>query len=95
MTSLVKQICDTSMTLNLYHPTGDEQSALEDLSTLLKVNKRHVGAYHSKAVILTNQGKFASAIYNLSQAIGVNPRESDLYLLRAELYEKVCTVLYI
>lgn len=73
----------------MYLFTDDSKSALEDLTTLLKHNKRHTGAYHSKAMILAKLGKYASGIYNLSLAIALSPREPDLYFLRAELYEKV------
>ena len=63
--------------------------AQEDLTSLLKLNKHHTGAYHSKAMILARNGKHANAIYNLSHAINLSPKQPDLYLLRAELYEKV------
>lgn len=70
----------------------DDKSALEDLTTLLKQNKRHTRAYQSKAIILAKLGKYASGIYNLSHAIVLSPKDPDLYFLRAELYEKVWTI---
>lgn len=62
---------------------------MEDLSVLLKQNKKHFGALRSKAALLLEKGDLSSAVYSLSQAIALHPDDSDSYFIRAEIYEKV------
>ena len=73
----------------LYLIQGDEQMALEDLNTLLKCNKRHFGAFRSRVTLLLRRGNTSKAVFNLTQAIALQPMDVESYFLRAELYEKV------
>ena len=68
---------------------GDDSAALNNLSCLLKLNKRHYGAYCSKSSLLAKSGDLSSAVYNLTHAISLRPNMAELYFVRAELYEKV------
>ncbi len=68
---------------------GDYKKALEDLTHLLKQNKKHFGALRSKAALLIKKGDLSSAVYNISQAIVIHPNDPELYFARAEIYEKV------
>ena len=74
---------------------GDQKSALEDLSLLLKQNKKHFGAFRSRAILLLKKGDLSSAVYNMSQAIALQPNDPDSYFVRAEIYEKVSTAMTI
>lgn len=67
----------------------DQKRALEDLSLLLKYNKKHYNAFRSKAALLLKKGDLSSAVYNMSQAIALHPNDSDSYFIRARMYEKV------
>ena len=71
---------------------GDHQLALDDLNALLKCNKKHFGAYRSRASLLLGQGDTSKAIFNLSQALALQPRDAELYFVKAELHEKVLSV---
>ena len=73
----------------LYLIQGDEQLALNDLNTLLKCNKKHFGAFRSRATLVLRQGDTSKAIFNLSQAIALQPKDAKLYFMKAELHEKV------
>ena len=73
----------------LYLVQSNEKAALEDLSTLLKRNKKHYGAYRSRANLLLKKGDTSGAIYNLSQAIALKPDDTQCYFMRAELHEKL------
>ncbi len=72
----------------LFLVQSNKQSALEDLTCLLKNNKNHFGAYRSRANLLTRRGDISSAIFALSQAISLRPDDPESYFLRAELHEK-------
>lgn len=67
---------------------SNEQSALEDLTCLLKHNKNHYGAYRSRATLLMKKGDLTSAIFSLSQAISLRPDDPECYFLRGELHER-------
>ena len=69
---------------------GNEKAALDDLTLLLKQNKKHFGALRSKASLLVKKGDLASAVYNMTLAIALQPNDPESYFVRAELYEKVC-----
>lgn len=73
----------------LYLIQGNEQLALNDLNTLLKCNKKHFGAFRSRATLVLRQGDTSKAIFNLSQAIALQPKDAELYFMKAELHEKV------
>ena len=67
----------------------DDRAALEDLGSLLKLNKSHYMGYHSKAVLLAKKGDLVNAIFSLNNAIAIQPHDISLYRLRAEIFEKV------
>lgn len=68
---------------------GNDKAAVEDLSQLLKHNKKHFGAFWSKAKLLGKTDNLNSALYNMTQAIALQPNDPDAYFLRAELHQKV------
>ena len=72
----------------LYLIQGNEQLALGDLNTLLKCNKRHFGAYRSRAVLFLRRKDTSKAVFNLTKAIALQPKDAEMCFLRAELYEK-------
>ena len=51
----------------LYLLLEEHKAALDDLTSLLKLNKKHFAAYRSKAALLAKKGDLSSAVYNLSQ----------------------------
>lgn len=78
----------------LFLVQGNERAALDDLSLLLKQNKKHFGALRSRAKLLIKKGDLVSAERNMTQAIALQPNDPDSYFLRAELYEKVCIFVF-
>ena len=68
---------------------GNEQLALDDLNSLLKCNKKHFGAYRSRMDLLLRRGDTSKAVFNLTQAIALQPKDAEMYFMRAELFEKV------
>ncbi|XP_078682864.1 uncharacterized protein LOC144917111 isoform X2 [Branchiostoma floridae x Branchiostoma belcheri] len=63
-------------------------AAIEDLNFILKHNKKHVGAYRSRAEVYRKQDDYTSAIVNYTQAIKLQPDDHEAYYYRAEMYEK-------
>ena len=87
--SLQPSLSDTLWHRHLLHLIqGNEQLALEDLNTLLKCNKKHFGAYRSRADLLLRRKDTSKAVFNLTKAIALQPKDAEMYFLRAELYEK-------
>ncbi len=72
----------------LYLVQSNRRLALEDLTRLLKHNRKHWGAYRSRAALLSKEGDLTSAIFSLSQAISLRPTDPESYFLRGELHEK-------
>ncbi len=75
--------------------SDNDRAALEDLGSLLKLNKTHHMGFHSRALLLAKKGDLVNAIFSLNYAINLQPNDISLYLLRAELFEKVDVIILI
>jgi tetratricopeptide (TPR) repeat protein len=67
---------------------GKEKLAIDELTLLLKKDKKHALGFISKGMLLAKRGHISAAIQSISQAILFEPNNPQLHFIRGELREK-------